>query len=166
MLGGLTVAFAIALIVALVIANSGSDGGAAKTSGSLSVSKYRLELANICTEHLRDAEEVKQAEGDRPVFGPVVQLERRTVDKIEALTPPKTLQEDHQGVVHHWARRLSLLSFYWNRVRKESDDPAFLGKFRRQMKRVDALGQQIQQRFVALRVTPECSLFSSGNAVL
>jgi hypothetical protein len=58
-----------------------------------------------------------------------------------------------------WGRRLSLLGYYYDRSRSELADPAFRHRFTRDLKRVDELSRQLQRRFRALGVTPECDLF-------
>jgi hypothetical protein len=126
---------------------------------SLSADEYRLRVANICTEHLHEAERVGRAEGDRPVLGPMVQVEASTVDKLNALRPPSGLEADHRSVLALWGRRVSLLGTYYDRYQRESSDPDFLREFRRQMKRVGGLTRALEKRFVALGVTPECSIF-------
>jgi hypothetical protein len=126
---------------------------------SLSAGEYRLRVASICAEHLREAERVGDAEGDRPVFGPVVQLETRTTDKLKALRPPPALEPDHRAVLALWGRRLTLLGYYYERYRREYGDPEFRREFGRQLKRVDRLSRAVQKRFVALGVTPECNIF-------
>ena len=127
---------------------------------SLGGREYRSRVANVCTQYLDEARRLGRAEGDRPVFGATVQLETRTTDQLKALRPPKGLEPDHRSILALWERRLSLLGYYWERVRRELDDPDFQREFKRDLKRVDRLSVALQKRFVALGVTPECNLFT------
>jgi hypothetical protein len=129
-------------------------------SGLLSAREYRLRMIGICTEHLRDAQRIKHAEPNRPVFGVTLQLETRTTDKLKSLRPPPGLEPDHRRVLALWGRRLSLLGYYWDRYQRERHNPAFIREFQHGLKRVDSLSLEIQQRFVALGVTPECDIFN------
>jgi hypothetical protein len=141
-------------------ASAGSAEAEPAAPGSLSASEYRLRVASICTEYLREAQRIGDAEGDRPVPGLTVQLEGRTIDKFKALRPPMGLESDHRKILALWGRRLSLLGYYYERIRREYGDPRFRRELEHQLKRVDGLSRALQKRFVALGVTPECNIFT------
>jgi hypothetical protein len=160
-LGGLTLLSAIGLLVALGFASTGGEKEAGPARArALTADEYRLRLIAVCEDHEREAERIGKAEGDKPVFGPAVQLETRTTEKLVALRPPQALDGDHRAAVALWGRRLSLLGHYYDRLREESGDPAFRREFARALKRVDRLTRALERRFDALGVTPECAIFS------
>jgi TIR domain len=127
---------------------------------SLSVSEYRLQATTICAEYRRESKRIGDAEGDRVVLGSHVQLESRITDKLGALKPPRPLLADHRRVLALWGRRLSLMGYYYDRVRQALSDPVFRREFTRQVKRINELARQIDGAFGALDLTPECSLLS------
>jgi TIR domain-containing protein len=141
-------------------AGAGSEKAALTEPGSLSADEYRLQMADICSGYLSEAQRIGHAEGDRPVFGVTLQLERRTTDKLKTLRPPRALEPGHRAVLALWGRRLSLLGYYYDRYRREYGDPDFRREFERQLNVADSLSQAIQKQFVALGVTPECNLFT------
>jgi hypothetical protein len=158
-LGGVTLASALVLIVALAFASGGSEPADPPPHRSLSAGEYRLRVIGVCTQHERDATLVEDAEGAHPVFGATVLIETLAVEKLKALRPPTALDTDHRAMLALWERRLSLLGFYYEHSRGELADPAFRRRFARDVKRIDALSGQLQRRFSALGVTPECDLF-------
>ncbi len=126
---------------------------------TLTAGEYRLRLIGVCEQHLRGAERIERAEGRRPVFGLTVQLEIATTETLATLRPPPGLAADHRRVVALWGRRVSLLGHYYDRYRREIDEPAFQREFARALREVDRLSRALQQRFEALGVPPECDLF-------
>jgi hypothetical protein len=127
---------------------------------SLSVSEYRLRATAICDEYRSEDKRIGAAEGDRVVLGSHFQLETRITEKLTALRPPRPLAAGHRRVLALWGRRLSVLGYFYDHSRQEWSDPAFRREFARQVKRVNELAVQIDQAFVALDLTPECSLLS------
>jgi hypothetical protein len=158
-LGGVTLASALVLIVALAFASGGGEDADPPPHRSLSAGEYRVRVIAVCKQHERDATRVEDAEGEQPVFGATVLLETRAVEKLKALRPPKALDTDHRAMLALWGRRLSLLGYYYEHARSELADPAFRRRFTRDVKRINALSRQLQRRFAALGVTPECDLF-------
>jgi hypothetical protein len=157
-LGGVTLASALVLIVALAFASGGSEEADPPPHPSLSAGEYRLRVIGVCKQHERDATRIEDAEGEQPVFGATVLIETRAVEKLKALRPPTALDTDHRAVLALWGR-LSLLGFYYEHSRSDLADPAFRRRFTRDVKRINALSGQLQRRFSALGVTPECDLF-------
>ncbi len=158
-LGGFMVASTIALILALAFAGPGNEDAEPVADRSLSADDYRLALIGTCDKHQREAERIERAEGDRPVFGSTVQLEKRITDELKKLRPPKTLEPDHRRILELWLRRVSLLGHYYDDHRQMLDDPNFRRDFQRAIEQIDFLTQGIRTRFVALGVTPECDVF-------
>jgi hypothetical protein len=163
------VACGLAISIAIVLVDGGDNDERTKagnekvepiTPGSLSAGEYRLRVATICVEQVREAQRVGLAEGHRPtVLGPIVQVEASAVDKLKALRPPRALEALHRSVLWLWGRRVSLLGYYYDRYRREKNDPDFLREFRRQTKRVNALTLALRKQLETLGVTPECSMF-------
>ena len=158
-LGGLTLASTAGLIVALVFASTGQDEPPPPPPARLGAGEYRMRLIDVCRAHDQEARRIEDAEGNRPVFGVVVQLETRTVERLQALRPPDELHGAHRNVVSLWGRRLSLLEHYYVRHRSELSDPDFRREFERAIRQIDRLSQELQDQFAALGVTPECALF-------
>jgi hypothetical protein len=158
------VACALAVIV-VIVALRGGDRGATTTKegakraapSSLSTAEYRNRLIDICTAHSREADRVGRAEGG-PVGGPVIELEANTLNQLKALRPPAQLRADQRTIVALWDRRLSLMRYYYEH-QKQLTDPSLRRQVRRDDKRINSASQEIQQRFAALQVTPECSTF-------
>lgn len=159
-LGAVALGSSIVLIVALGVASGGGEDTGSPAARSLSADEYRGRLIAICDGHRRESRRVEEAEGARPVFGTTVQLETRTLDRIDALSPPPNLATDHRAVLALWGRRVSLLGHYYERYRQELDEPSFRREFRRALKRIDALTRDLTRLLVALKVTPECDLFT------
>jgi hypothetical protein len=133
-------------------------GALPAVADSPSANEYRLRATGICAEYHRESNRIADAEGNRVVLGSHVQLETRITDKLKALRPPRRLAAGHRRVLALWGRRLSLLGYYYERARRELHDPAFRRDFTQGIKRVDDLARQIDQLFVTLGVTPECSI--------
>jgi hypothetical protein len=145
---------------------NGVDSGAVKAGAlpraadALSASEYRFRVTGICEEFRREANRIGEAEGNRVVLGSHLQLETRIADKLKVVQPPRRLQAGHRRVLALWGRRLSLMGYYYDRSRRERDDPSFWREFARQIERVTDLARQIDQSFRALHLSPECSLLS------
>jgi hypothetical protein len=157
-LAGVTIASAIALIVALVIARPGGGGGEAAVAGTVTADRYREQLTAICREHLREADRIPGAEPGRPVYGVTLQLEKATLGKIRQLRPPPALVADHRDVLDLWGRRVGLLDMYYDKA-GSLQDGVETDEIVRAFAKVDKLSRDAQRHLDALGVTPECNLF-------
>jgi hypothetical protein len=157
----LVCALAVVPVTVVVLARTGEriDGAQVTPPSRLSPGDYRSRLRTICTEHLREAERIKRAEGPRQVYGITLQYEPKTVAKLKALHPPRELEQDHRTIIALWNRRLSLLNYYYEAFRQKQRDAGFRREFLRALRQVDRITYEIQKRFTSLKVTPECNLF-------
>jgi hypothetical protein len=158
-LGGVTIASAIALVVALAFAAGGEQAADRGASGVASAGEYGAQLIDICEQHRDAAERIERAEGDQPAFSVTILIERDTTDKLRRLRPPEQLAAAHRRILDLWGRRLSLLEHFYGRYAEEIGDPAFRREFRRGLRRIEEITRELQERFTALGVTPECALF-------
>jgi hypothetical protein len=153
-------------IVSIGGGKTGVDSSAVKggarpgVANSLSESEYRVQATGICAEYRDESTRITEAEGNRAQLGSHLQLETRIREELKALRPPRRLAAGHRKVLALWGRRLTIMGYLYDSLRRELSDPAYRRKLARYLSQVDDLAGQIDQVFLGLDLTPECSLLS------
>ncbi len=133
--------------VSLVVSASPSPRpGAAQP---LTEVQYGSQLSQLCLQSVEEARRIEEAEPGGQILGANVDVERRLVDRIRALTPPRSHKAVHDELVATWQQRIALLESVYQRL--DPADEAVMDDLRR----ADELALRITDLSTSLG-TPEC----------
>jgi hypothetical protein len=112
--------------------------------------EYGSRLSGLCLQSDEEGRRIEEAEPSGPVLGAAIDIERRLVDRIEALDPPASYRSAHDELVATWRQRIALLeSAYQKLAAGDTDVAGDLG-------RADELAATVTEKSTALGA-PECA---------